>query len=83
MVNFQPLRACATAFLHTSKGVHLYSLLVGLHGPVNRIARVSSKSSTRGGREWYTFATGDSKATACATISLMPEEATRMEQPLT
>ena len=62
-----------TAFLLTRKGVHAKSSAVGLHGPVNKMARASSRSSQGGGSMLYILGTADSKATIFAFILRIPD----------
>ena len=70
-------------FLLIKRGLRLNSSPVGLHGPVNRIASTSSRSSIGGGRQWYSFGTGDSKEMTCDAIFRKPELATRIKQLFT
>jgi hypothetical protein len=66
-------RAEFTLFRLTRNGVRAKSFCVGLHGPVNRIAKNSSISEHAGGRASYIFAVGDWNAMALAFIFLMPD----------
>src|ERR1700712_1770745 len=49
-LSFNHSRALPTALRLTRKGVRARSFGVGLQGPVNKIARTSSRSSKGGGR---------------------------------